>query len=336
MSKKTLLFHVVGSHLVGLGHIYRSLTIAELFQSNKYEIRFCCSKSDYEYCLKIIEDKYPIDTYQDKAFFKYLERDVPYCVINDILETSEEFMQKIRSLGIKSINFEDIGAGSRFADLVINELFDEPLNDFSNTAWGHQYYLLRQEFFNATMHTFSNKVKSILITFGGTDQNNLTASVLDNIWKICLEHGVEINIVTGGGYLYIDSLKEKISLLRNQKLKINFVHHSGLISQIMERCQLAITANGRTIYELAYLNIPSLVFSHHERETTHLFAQRSNGFFPMGLYDEKSSKILCELVNKLISENSFRREAFNKIESNSFSGNKIRVINLLNNVLNKE
>ena len=50
-------------------------------------------------------------------------------------------MQNLKSLEIKIINFEDIGLGSKYADLVINELFDEPLNQFSNTVWGPTQYL---------------------------------------------------------------------------------------------------------------------------------------------------------------------------------------------------
>ena len=321
---------------MGLGHIYRSLTIADLFPLSKEQIKFCCREEDYGYCKKIIGDIYQIDTYKEESFFEYLAENIPYCIVNDILETSENFMLNLKSLKIKIINFEDIGPGSKYADLVINELFDEPLNQFSNTVWGHKYYLLRQEFFSAKKHRFSDKVKSILITFGGTDQNNLTAKVLDDIWKICLEHQIEIKIVTGGGYFYKDDLEDKISFLQSQKLKITFEHHSGLISSIMEKCQLAITSNGRTIYELAHLNIPSIVFSHHERETTHLFAQQKNGFFPMGLYDKNSSENLTDLIPKLIIDRAFRSEAFNKIEKNLFSGNKIRVKNLLNSVLKME
>jgi len=336
MNKTQLLFHVAGSRNLGLGHIYRSLTIADLFPLSKEQIKFCCREEDYGYCKKIIGDIYQIDTYKEESFFEYLAENIPYCIVNDILETSENFMQNLKSLKIKIINFEDIGPGSKYADLVINELFDEPLNQFSNTVWGHKYYLLRQEFFSAKKHRFSDKVKSILITFGGTDQNNLTAKVLDDIWKICLEHQIEIKIVTGGGYFYKDDLEDKISFLQSQKLKISFEHHSGLISSIMEKCQLAITSNGRTIYELAHLNIPSIVFSHHERETTHLFAQQKNGFFPMGLYDKNSSENLTDLIPKLIIDRAFRSEAFNKIEKNLFSGNKIRVKNLLNSVLKME
>ena len=336
MNKTQLLFHVAGSRNLGLGHIYRSLTIADLFPLSKEQIKFCCREEDYGYCKKIIGDIYQIDTYKEESFFEYLAENIPYCIVNDILETSENFMQNLKSLKIKIINFEDIGPGSKYADLAINELFDEPLNQFSNTVWGHKYYLLRQEFFSAKKHRFSDKVKSILITFGGTDQNNLTAKVLDDIWKICLEHQIEIKIVTGGGYFYKDDLEDKISFLQSQKLKITFEHHSGLISSIMEKCQLAITSNGRTIYELAHLNIPSIVFSHHERETTHLFAQQKNGFFPMGLYDKNSSENLTDLIPKLIIDRAFRSEAFNKIEKNLFSGNKIRVKNLLNSVLKME
>lgn len=338
MPQTKILFHVVGSHLVGLGHIYRSLTIADLLASQKYNMRFCCSEDDYEYCYKIIGEKYPIDTFQNGECLEYIKKNIPYCLVNDILDTTEDFMMEVQQLKIKSINFEDIGLGARFADLVINELFDEPLNNFLNTSWGHQYYLLRQEFFNAKIHSFTSPVESILITFGGTDQNNLTSKILDDICSICFDYKIEINIVTGGGYLYINELKEKISslLVLKRGLKINYEHHSGHISNIMEKCQLAITANGRTIYELAHLNIPSLVFSHHVRETTHLFAHENNGFFPMGLYDESSSQNLIRLMLKLISDNNFRQEAFLKIEKNSFAGNKKRVLNLLNAVLKKE
>ena len=53
---------------MGLGHIYRSLTIADLYPLLKEQIKFCCREEDYGYCEKIIGDSYQIDTYKKKIY----------------------------------------------------------------------------------------------------------------------------------------------------------------------------------------------------------------------------------------------------------------------------
>ena len=52
----------------------------------------------------------------------------------------------------------------------------------------------------------------------------------------------------------------------------------------MEQSQLAIVSNGRTLYELAHMNIPAIVLSQHKRESTHSFAYEENNQY-------KNSKI---------------------------------------------
>ncbi len=121
----------------------------------------------------------------------------PDLVINDILNTTEEYIKSLRESNIKVVNFEDLGDGSKYANLVFNELYDTPQLEGDNYLWGHRYLALRDEFDSATPHTFKERVDAVLIAFGGADQNNLTLITLKAIVPICRLYNIKIYIVCG-------------------------------------------------------------------------------------------------------------------------------------------
>ena len=43
------------------------------------------------------------------------------------------------------VNFEDLGDGAKYADIVFNELYDEPILPYENILWGNEWYFLRDE-----------------------------------------------------------------------------------------------------------------------------------------------------------------------------------------------
>lgn len=332
-TQKTILFNIVGTTKLGLGHVYRALTLANLVK--QHNVIFYCKEDSLNYCCKIIGDLFPINS-NEKDIWGVIDSLNVDLVINDILNTSEEFMLGFVKRNIHTINFEDLGAGSKHADLVINELFDEPVNDYKNVLWGNKYSVLRDEFLEAEINKYTDKVDSVLITFGGTDQGNLTSKVLGIIYDVCLKHDVNIYIVTGLGYSYIEKLEESIKWYVKKGVKVEFFYHSGVISSIMQKCQIAITANGRMVYELAHLNLPSIILSHHERETTHLFAKIENGFFPLGMYaGEETKRKIRHILETLIEDNSARLAAYERIKKNTFIGNNDRILKLINEVVEK-
>ena len=58
---------------------------------------------------------------------------------------------------------------------------------YNNIVWGHKYALLREEFFNIKPKKFPKKVKSVLITFGVTDNRSITRKTLEHIYDYCNE-----------------------------------------------------------------------------------------------------------------------------------------------------
>ena len=320
LQRKRIVFNVIGSLEIGMGHIYHSLALAH--EISDHEIIFVCHEK-YEIAVdKIASMDYKVIS--TKNILNSILGLKPNLVINDMLNTDSKYIQSLKKNGIKVVNFEDLGSGSQYADLVFNELYDEPQLQGDNYLWGYRYLALRDEFYNATPHQFNEEVNSVLITFGGTDQNNLTLLTLQSILPLCEKRNIKIYIVCGGGYLFKDELE---SYLETELYKnIEFTYASGVISQIMEKTQIAISSNGRTVYELADMNIPSIIISHHQREATHSFASLEKGFINLGVMDNNITNKIEKNFLKLIEDRDYRELLYMNIKRYSFRKNKEKVI----------
>ncbi|NWF66529.1 MAG: cytidine 5'-phosphate N-acetylneuraminic acid synthetase [Campylobacterales bacterium] len=320
LQRKKIVFNVIGNIEIGMGHIYHSLALAHEITS--HEVIFVC---DEQY--KIAVDKIASMDYRvistDNVLSTILNLN-PNMVINDILNTDEKYIKILKEHNIKVVNFEDLGSGSKYADLVFNELYDEPQLEGDNYLWGYEYLALRDEFYEATPHKMVEEISDILVTFGGTYQNNLTLATLKSIVKKCQEKNIKINIVCGGAYKFKEELENYLQNLVYKNISLTYA--SGVISKIMEKSQLAISSNGRTIYELADMNIPSIIVSHHEREATHSFATLDKGFINLGVIDENTSIKIKERFEKLVDDRDYRELLFMNIKKYSFRENKQKVV----------
>ena len=331
--KKLIIFNIIATPKYGLGHIYRSLTLAN-YLKKKYSIIFMCESDSSKLCKLLIGKSYRMLIVNKINITKKIINIKPNLLINDILNTKANFIKKIKKKEINIINFEDLGSGSKYADKVINEIFEEPLNSNHNTIWGHKYFILRNEFLKANPIKFINKPKSLLITFGGSDFNNFTSKILGGIAKTCLLYNIKIYIVSGPGYLHISKLKNQIKKYKQDGNIIEYIHHAGSMVEIMKKCQIAITSNGRTIYELAHMKIPSIIISHHKREDTHSFSKKNNGFFYLGCYKRNiTEKDVNKYLIILISNFNKRKTADNLLRKISFETNQKRVLKLIESII---
>lgn len=322
LQRKRIIFRIIGNKRVGTGHIYRALSLAH--EITDHEILFVTDNDNSEVVNKLAGYDYWLASYEKDKIVNAIIDLKPDLVINDMLSTSKKDVAPLKKNKIKVINFEDIGSGAKYADLTINELYEKPFLTGTNFLWGCKYFFVRDEFNSAKQHRFKNRVDNILLTFGGTDQHNLTAKTFHLIKDICLVNGIVIHIVTGAGYGNFTELKSQIESLDN----VTLTRETGVISSIMEKAQVAIVSNGRTVYELSHMNIPSIVISQHKREDTHNFASNDNGFIPLGVYKKGyTEELLYDSFQKLVFDSKYRKELFEKTKKHNFSANKKRVIN---------
>ena len=177
---------------------------------------------------------------------------------------------------------------------------------------------------------FQEHVGGILLAFGGIDHNDLTGRLLGCVQRVCEARNVHVYIVTGPGYRNYEPLSKRIAQMSN----VTLTHATGVISSIMEKVSLAITSNGRTVYEMAHMNIPAIVVPQHEREKTHEFSRPENGFvllepFNEGLTEENVEGTLISLLDN----RSYRKSLFQNTVRFCFDNNKQNVLNLISEQL---
>ena len=290
LKRKNILFVVTGNDIVGLGHVYNTLLVANDILNHK--ITFLVDKDSKLAYDKISLKNYPVFIQESENILDDIKKFNPDLVINDKLDTTLEYMQGLKKLSIKTLNFEDLGEGSKIADLVINAIYPEK-QIIKNHYFGHDYFILRDEFIYSETKDNKEKIEGILISFGGVDPNNYTKKVIETIYEYCMQHSIKINVITGFGYKKYDSID-------NYK-NINIYKNVANISKYMLEADLIFTSAGRTTYEVASIGVPTIVLAQNDRELTHFFANSEFGFLNLGLgyniSDEEIYKNFIELID---------------------------------------
>ena len=272
LKRKTILFVVTGNKIVGLGHVYNTLLLANDILD--HDVLFLVDDTSQLAFDKIAEKNYTVLKQKNQNIVEDIVSINPDVVINDILDTSKEYVSELRNKGYKVINFEDLGEGSKEAGLVFNAIYPNK-GIKPNHYFGADYFVLRDEFIYSKTKKINKNVESVLITFGGVDPNNYTLKVIKTIYDYCQEKNIKISVIAGFGYNKYKTL-EKFN-------NITIYKDISNISEYMLQSDLIFTSAGRTTYEIASLGIPAIVLAQNERELTHFFANNEYGFLNLGL-----------------------------------------------------
>ncbi|MFC7140330.1 cytidylyltransferase domain-containing protein [Halosimplex aquaticum] len=302
LNRKLVVYRVIGDSDTGTGHVYRGITIADhLFE---HDIVFATYESNDLAIDKLEESNYEYQQFKDQAsFLEYVTETEPDVVVNDILDTDTDYIKHLKEIGARVVNFEDLGEGAEHADAVINALF-EYSNPPENNFFGYEYFCLRNEFRYATPHDEIPSVDRIMISFGGTDENNLTAKTLRALSHI--EDNLELDIVLGLGYTKWKSLDPIVEGF-SSNIKVDINQDVRSMAEHMEQADLLITSNGRTLYEAGSLNLPVISIAQNQREQRHPYAHVSRGVLSLGQAHYVTEENIRTAVSDYIADQD-RRE----------------------------
>lgn len=330
LGRRHVVFVVAGYPAIGMGHVYRALMLAHEISAHK--ITFICTAKSELAVESIASRDYPVFRQsEDEPLAATVLGQRPDLVVNDFLNTETIYMQPLLQAGIRCVNFEDEGPGAALANLVINALYEARL-DSSRVRCGPEYFCLRDEFVQAKRNPLRSQVRTLLISFGGTDQHNATLRVLNIVAPICLAYGISVRIVAGPGYAHKVALEKRIMQLENPL--ITFTWATNIMSRMMEGADLAICSAGRTVYELAHMRVPALVLATHEREGRHTFARPRHGFAFVGIMNKVTDLRIRNMFLAMLKQKR-RARYWERQNSLSFCGNKERVVGLMLDQLEK-
>lgn len=332
LNRKSIVFVVVGYPEVGLGHAFRSTMLAHEFVD--FDIKFVCGLES-ELAAEYIEKfNYKVERVASEKLIETIASIKPDIVINDILDTDVDYVTRIKSLGAKVVNFEDLGSGADKADLVVNALYPHQSNNDGRLLIGEKYFCLRDEFLFPPLVSGDSKkyhkVKNILLTFGGVDEGNLTTRILKLLGDINFDG--EINIVLGPGFKHIDVLENTVHELKSSS-EANIIIDTKRISDYMFAADLAITSAGRTVLELASICVPTLAICQNTRESTHTFASEKNGIVNLGVRTEVSDQVVKEKLIRILDDDQYREVLRERMRALDLTQGKKRVTEKIRKLL---
>ena len=278
------------SESVGTKHINRCLSVASKLVF--HDILFLLEES-HQLGIDIIEKyNYNYKIYDGKDDLINCLRDYsPDLLLNDIADTSSEYISILRDEGYFVINFEDLGTGSGLANVVFDALYEHDLSE-KNIYTGYEYYLLRDEFYFQPQKIITHAVNNVLITFTGEDEDNLTEKVINSILSTNYEG--RINVIVGLTYPDLEGLISKYE--SNQSIQI--YQNVSNISEFMFKADIIFSSASKRMYDICSLGVPTICLCQNERELSHVFANESNGFINMGLgVDVEMQQLIDQFVN---------------------------------------
>ena len=304
--RKSILYRVTGNGDTGTGHVYRGITIAD--RVFKHDIVFAVEEKDELAIDKLEESNYDYLVFSsEEEFLRHVRSDRPDVVVNDVLDTSAGYMRALDETGSRTVNFEDLGEGTEYADAVINALYEHS-NPPENHYFGYRYFCLRNEFRYASQKTEIPSVDRIMISFGGTDENNLTKRTLKAISN--LDRSLSLDVVLGLGYTKQETLEDVISDYP-PNITVEMSQNISSMAEHMEKADLLITSNGRTVYEAGSLNLPMISVAQNAREQKHPYAHISRGVLSLGQAEFISEDDILTAVKNYIEDDE-RREAMRR------------------------
>lgn len=265
-----IMIYTEGGFRLGLGHVYRTLSLAKELESRNANINFITTSEPYVCDLissrgfNFIQKKDP-DSIKEEII-----KAQPQVVVIDKLSVDEKFAIDIKPYLEKLIIFGNVSPANKHADVVVNAIIG---TDYENKAYkddagtlylkGPKYLVLRDEFYkNAGKYVYTGEINRILMTFGGTDQADFSRLALENITSS--DYSGSIDILIGAGYKYRATLDEIIN--KNSGITIRLHENISNMSEFMLNTDFILTSPGTTIFEAFFLKVPVLSFFQNESQ----------------------------------------------------------------------
>lgn len=242
-------------------------------------------------------------------------------IIVDSYFATERYLQRIREYGSVTL-MDDMGEERFPVDRVINynafadiKHYEDLYKDSDvELILGSVYAPVRPQFCGKA-YKVRKRATDILITTGGGDIDNIAGQILKKIQEETKRRITEDNkttlemlnyhLITGGFNPHFEEMKA----LEKQSDNIFVYHNVQDMAELMSRCDLAVTAGGSTVYELAAMGVPFICFSYAEnQEKMTEYLHREKIAFSAGAYHKDPETVLTRIAEQSIAFIQDRRK----------------------------
>ncbi len=180
---------------------------------------------------------------------------------------------------------------------------------------GAKYMPLRKEFWKVRNKKINKNVREALVTFGGDDSKGMTPKILKFLsdkypkWKKTFIVGMSFNNA------------KKIEKMCDEKTELVYCPDTKKVKRLMLRSDVAISAGGQTLYELARVGLPAIAIAVAKNQLNNIKEWEKVGFIDYaGWYNE--DKLAVKLYAYLDRLADYRIRAKRSILARSYIDGK--------------
>ena len=271
-----VVFRADGNPIVGLGHVMRCISIADAFKNAGECCLFVFAESGLENILLehgheciVLNSKYDEMEAELYKLGDIINHNDVNAVFLDSYYVTDEYLKSLLKLCSRRkaglVYIDDMLAFPYPCDVVINYNIYADEDDYRalyrgvtapsfllNTSYAPQ----RVEFLGLPNRIVKRYAKDILISTGGADSEQLGLEMIKRI--IVHEEWNEYTFHFIIGLMNTD--KDMINRLSKGKKNIQLYENIKNISKLMQRCDVAISAAGSTLYELCSTQTPTVTY----------------------------------------------------------------------------
>jgi UDP-2,4-diacetamido-2,4,6-trideoxy-beta-L-altropyranose hydrolase len=189
-------------------------------------------------------------------------------VIIDGNQFGTDYQKAIKKNNLGLLAIDDMANNEHYyADIIVNQnalnksLYDGLTGEYTKFLCGTKFVILRQEFekWRKFKKVLGKRIRQVLITIGGGDYEDITSHIIRSI----NDKGYDITAVLGSANTH------------NIKIPgVYVVRDTNNISALMANADIAISAGGTTIWELAFMGVPTIGIARNIQE--HMLLYNSN------------------------------------------------------------
>lgn len=292
-----------GGSKIGMGHIMRTLVLAkELAKTN--DVFYICKvgnplSNKYKSGIdKVKAEGFDIVTINENNIINDLRNIVADCLITDSYDVNEEYFNLTKDMFKITGYIDDMNLYCFNVDFIINqnigaEEYFYKANKDTKLFLGTNYTMLREEFKKNPNKNIKKEVQNIMITVGGADPNGITNIICDYVKDLELKFHIVI------GPSFKEKNIKKLTYLENLKDNINLYFNANMI-EIMNKCDIAISACGSTLYELSACRVPALglIIADNQEKIAHKMHE-DGLIYNLGWYKDLTKDIILDNIKKI-------------------------------------
>jgi spore coat polysaccharide biosynthesis predicted glycosyltransferase SpsG len=341
---ESIFFRTEASHDTGYGHLARCLLLAQGFSAQNIKSVFIIDKTNHKFIESVLEKgfetfKIPTKISYEREISLYPE-ECRYLIV-DLFHAEHrerpDMLEKYLS-DLKTKTKIKIG----FLDGVFSDSFKPSTESFPNmdiwiqpylgagqdvtpkaVQWvkGVEYSILGSEYSKLPVKEIKPEIENILITFGGSDPQNLTVGAM----KDFLNEGKKYNIRVIVGDYFSETQKKEILEIANQNPDLfNILGFQKNMQDHYNWADIALLSSGMTRYECAAAGLPiifvSLCPEHHKQ--SEIFQEMGLGQY---LGDYQNLKIGdWSLAVKELAANSQKRHEMSDAAHKAIDGQGLK------------